>query len=477
MKKSDIGIFGLGLMGRNLALNINDNGFQVSVFNSHLPGQENIVEGFLSLEADDTDIQGFEKIDDFVESLAKPRKVLLMIKAGDPVDAVIEELTPLLSPGDILIDGGNSNYEDTIRRSEVLADNGIRYVGMGVSGGEEGARKGPSLMPSGNNKAWPELQPILQPIAATAPDGTPCCKWMGAGGAGHFVKMTHNGIEYAIMQLISECYHLMKSSLGMNNEDIKKTFDSWNTDLLNSYLLDITSDIFSVRENSGVLLLDHILDKAKQKGTGRWAAITAMELGTPAPTITEAVFSRSLSSFKELRKEASEFFDIDRATEAPEEMTNNLRAALLGGQLVAYAEGFWLLKAANNQFDWGIPLEDVARCWQAGCIIQSTMLDPIAAAYRHNDELSHLLLAPAFKKELHDIQDKWRLAAAFGMESSVPIPTISAALNHFDTLRTERLPANLIQAQRDYFGGHQYERTDRPSGQLFHTDWKNRDII
>lgn len=474
MAKSDIGIYGLGLMGRNLALNINDHGFQPSVFNRTLPGEEKVVGEFLSGDAEDTNIQGYDDLDAFVQSLEKPRKILLMVKAGAPVDTVIDQLFPLLQSGDILIDGGNTHYTDTNRRLKKLNDKNILYIGMGVSGGEEGARNGPSLMPGGDEQAWKELKPILQSIAATASDDTVCCRWMGSEGAGHFTKMVHNGIEYAIMQLISECYHLMKSPLNMPNSHIRDTFDSWNADLLSSYLLEITTDILDAKDENQQSILDSILDTAGQKGTGRWTAITALELGIPAPLINEAVFARSLSSFKDLREQASKDFNIGTSVNAPDEILENLHDSLLGGTLVAFAEGFWLLKAANEEFDWNITLADVAHVWRGGCIIRSALLEPITKIYEENPDLSHLLLAPPAKNILQKVHKGWRSATKFGVECGIPLPAISSALSHFDALRTERLPANLIQAQRDYFGAHQYERIDRPREEFFHTNWKKR---
>lgn len=473
-KKSDIGIYGLGVMGRNMALNFNEQGFQASVFNRKFPGEENMVEDFLSGEAQNTNIRGCDDVETFVESLQKPRKILLLVKAGEPVDDIIEQISPMLNNGDILIDGGNSNYTETNRRLKKLAPREIRFVGMGVSGGEEGARHGPSLMPGGDKQAWPDLKPILQPISATAPDGTPCCKWMGSDGAGHFVKMIHNGIEYAIMQLIAECYHMMQSELQMSNHRIRSTFDSWNTDLLNSYLLDITVDILQAKNTDQQFTLDSILDKADQKGTGRWAANTALELGIPAPMITEAVYARTISSFKDLRESASQHFDFDTSIDIPENIMAKLRKALLGGTLVAFAEGFWLLSTANDEFGWEIPLAEVATVWRGGCIIRTSLLEPIAEAYQETPDLSHLLLAPGMKNTLQSIHKGWRAATSFGLGTGIPLPAMSAALSHFDALRTARLPANLIQAQRDYFGAHEYQRTDKPRGESYHTEWKEK---
>lgn len=474
MKKSDIGIYGLGVMGRNLALNLNDNNFKVSAYNRNLPGEEDLAATFISGEAGGTNIQVFDEINAFVASLKRPRKILMMVKAGPPVDAVINQLSPLLNEHDILIDGGNTHYSDTGRRLEKLSQSNIRYIGMGVSGGEEGARNGPSLMPGGDAEAWPSLQPLLESVAATSPDSGPCCAWMGPGGAGHFVKMVHNGIEYAIMQLIAESYQLMSDGLQMENHKIAHIFDSWNNDLLNSYLLEITSGIFSVRDESDTLILDHILDKAGQKGTGRWTALTALELGIPLPLITEAVFARTMSSFKDLRRQASEKFSLETVSNPEKVGIKQLREALLAGQLVAFAEGFWLLQAANEEFGWDIPFTEVAQAWSGGCIIRSALLQPIAASYRENPDLPHLLLSPAFREILNTVHQGWRSVARFGVEARIAVPATTAALSHFDSLRTKRLPANLIQAQRDYFGAHQYERSDRPEGTFFHTDWQRK---
>lgn len=472
MKKADIGIYGLGVMGRNLALNFNDHNFRVSAYNRTLPGEEDLAAAFASGEAAGTPVRTYDKVEPFVASLERPRKILIMVKAGPPVDTVIDQLLPLLDEEDILIDGGNTHYSDTSRRLDKLSPQHIRYIGMGVSGGEEGARHGPSLMPGGDAEAWPLVQPLLEPVAALSPEGSSCCAWMGSESAGHFVKMVHNGIEYAIMQLLAECYQLMRDGLHMENQAIAHTFERWDSELLNSYLLEITARIFNAEDESGTLILDQILDRAGQKGTGRWTALTALELGIPLPLITESVFARSISSFKGLRREASDTFRSETGGQPEAISTAGLREALLGGQLVAFAEGFWLLKAANKEFDWDIPFREVARTWSGGCIIRSALLQPIAASFRENPDLPHLLMAPAFREILDTVQSGWRSAARFGMETAIPVPAITAALSHYDSLRTKRLPANLIQAQRDYFGAHQYERLDRPGGTFFHTDWQ-----
>lgn len=471
MDKSKVGVYGLGVMGRNLALNFNDSGVPTSVFNPKLPGEEHVTDEFLEADASGTGIKGFNEVSNFVDSLERPRKILMMVKAGAPVDSVIGQLTPLLDADDILIDGGNSRYSDTNRRQQTLADKNIRYVGMGVSGGEEGARFGPSLMPGGDAAVWPELQPILQPVAATAPDGTPCCLWMGPQGAGHFVKMVHNGIEYAIMQLLAECYHMMKGPLAMPNNEIGNTFDSWNTSLLSSYLLEITADIFSIKDENQNPVLDTILDSAGQKGTGRWTALTALELGIPLPVISEAVFARTLSSFKDLRTQAEEHFKTATQSKETDQILEQLEDALLGSTLVAFAEGFWLIKAANEEYEWDISPADVANVWRGGCIIRSALLNPIAESYAENPNLPHLLLAPIFQDLIRSLQAGWRSATGIAQRAGIPIPATGAALAHFDGLRTGRLPANLIQAQRDYFGAHTYERVDKPRGNYFHTNW------
>ncbi|SMO46873.1 NADP-dependent phosphogluconate dehydrogenase [Fodinibius sediminis] len=474
MEKSDIGVYGLGVMGRNLALNFNDKGFRVSVHNRKLPGEEDLLQKFANNEVAGTNIEAFEGAEAFVASLEKPRKILMMVKAGAPVDSVIAQLVPLLEEGDILIDGGNTHYTDTNRRLEELANEGIRYVGMGISGGEEGARHGPSLMPGGDHEAWPHLQPVVEAVAASSPGGDACCAWMGPQGAGHFVKMVHNGIEYAVMQLIAECYQLMSEGIKMNSQRIAETFGQWNSGRLESYLLEITADIFRVRAEDGTLVLDHILDKAGQKGTGRWTALTALELGVPLPLITEAVFARTMSSFQQLRQEASKAMHVDRKQLQDEGLLKQLQDVLLAGQLVAFAEGFWLLRAAQKEYCWEIPFARVAESWRGGCIIRSALLDPIAEAFREDPDLEHLLLAPAPAGMIATMDESSHSAVAGALEAGFPVPAMAAALSHCDALRSSRLPANLIQAQRDYFGAHRYERLDQPQGTFFHTDWQKQ---
>lgn len=472
MKKSAIGVYGLGVMGRNLALNFNDHDFPVSAYNRDMPGEKKLVNQFMSGTAAGTDIRGFDEIKAFIQSLDRPRKILLMVKAGAPVDSVIDQLIPLLDGGDIIMDGGNTHYEDTNRRMESVAKHGIQYIGMGVSGGEKGARYGPSMMPGGDPEAWPEVQPMLEAAAAKTADGIPCCAWMGRAGAGHFVKMVHNGIEYAIMQLLAECYQLMSDALELENQEIADTFDAWNEGLLESYLVEITASIFTVQDDDHNLVLDTILDKAGQKGTGRWTALTALELGVPLPLITEAVYARTMSSFKDLRKQTSENMEIQQPEEVTGISKEQLQTALLAGTVVAFAEGFWLLKAANQEFGWDISYQEVAETWQGGCIIRSALLSPIAQAFENDEQLPHLLMAPAFNELITDGQKDWRSTIAFAVKSGIPVPAMTAALSHYDGLRTGRLPANLIQAQRDFFGAHQYERTDQPRGKMFHTQWE-----
>lgn len=485
---SDIGVYGLGVMGRNLALNFNEHEHAVSVFNKRLPGEEDVVEEFLSKYAGGTSIRGFKNLKEWVDSLRKPRVILLMVKAGPPVDMVIDEILPHLDPGDIIVDGGNSHFKDTNQRVQRLSSSGIRYIGMGISGGEKGARRGPSMMPGGDKGAWPRVKPLFQSIAAKE-GKSPCCRWMGPEGAGHFVKMVHNGIEYAIMQALAECYQLMSSGMKMSNEEISGAFDSWNSGLLKSYLMEITAEIFTVKDTDDNFVIDLILDKAGQKGTGRWTALTALEMGIPMPLITEAVFARSLSSFKDLRGMAASggesgltkegdvgkkksFIGADKEGSLLELEAPVLRDALLGAKAVAFAEGFWLLQAANEEYDWNISYAEVAKVWQEGCIIRSSLLESIAEAYEDHPELPHLLLAPVFKDVTQDIQHHWRMTVSSAIESAIPVPALSAALSHHDSLLTKRLPANLIQAQRDFFGAHTYERLDKPRGNFFHTNWQ-----
>ena len=476
MSASKIGVYGLGVMGRNLALNLEEKGNRVSVYNRQVSGEESIVEDFLNDEGAGKNFQGAGSAESFVKSLETPRKILIMVKAGRPVDLVIEELLPYLQKGDIIIDGGNSNFHDTNRRVENLSTKGILFVGMGVSGGEEGARYGPSLMPGGNESAWGSSKSILEPVAARAFDGSPCCAWMGEGGAGHFVKMVHNGIEYADMQLIAEVYYFMKNGLEMSAGEIGEQFSAWSNTELSSYLIEITAEVFTATDDDGLPLVEKILDSAGQKGTGKWTGVTALELGVPLPGITQAVFARFASSLIDLRKQLSNNLD-GPSPEIPggrDELLPVLADALLASRMVSYAEGFHLIKAAGDGFGWDIDAKSVARIWQGGCIIRSELLKVIASAYRNNPNLEHLFLSDDFSSKLQNLQHGWRKITGLAVQNGIPVPNMMAALGLYDSLRSERLPANLIQAQRDFFGAHTYERIDKPRGQFYHTDWKRK---
>ncbi|MFN8005778.1 MAG: decarboxylating NADP(+)-dependent phosphogluconate dehydrogenase [Terriglobia bacterium] len=469
---SDIGLIGLAVMGQNLVLNMNDHGYRVSVFNRTLSK----VDDFIKNEAAGTKVVGTYSIEELVQSLKPPRRVMLMVKAGETVDHFIDLLTPLLEARDIIIDGGNSLYTDTNRRTKALADKGLRYIGTGVSGGEEGARHGPSIMPGGDPEAWPHVKEIFQAIAAKVEDGTPCCDWVGEGGAGHFVKMVHNGIEYGDMQLIGEAYHLLKATLGLGADQLHEVFDEWNKGELDSYLIEITSHIFAVKDEDGTPLVEKILDAAGQKGTGKWTIINASELGVPVTLIGEAVFSRCLSALKEERVRSSSIlsgpkvqFKGDKAT-----FIEDVRRALYCSKLVSYAQGFMLMREAAKVQGWNLNLGGVALMWRGGCIIRSRFLGKIKEALDKNPSLENLLLDDFFSQILNRYQSSWRNAIAQAVQSGIPTPAFSTALAFFDGYRTERLPANLLQAQRDYFGAHTYERIDAPRGQFFHTNWTGK---
>ncbi|MDX1586636.1 MAG: decarboxylating NADP(+)-dependent phosphogluconate dehydrogenase [Balneolaceae bacterium] len=476
MGKGNIGVYGLGVMGRNLALNLEEKGYKVSLYNRTVPGkEENIVSSFLEETGDTKKFYGTETPQEFIESLEMPRKVLLMVKAGNAVDKVSDVLQPLLEPGDILIDGGNSHFRDTTRRVQKLQEKNIQFVGMGVSGGEEGARHGPSLMPGGSHETWKELKPLLQNIAAKDEEGNPCCAWIGAEGAGHFVKMVHNGIEYADMQLIAECYHIMKSVLDLSAEEIGSVFKRWNSGSLNSYLLETSSDILKVKDKDGEPLVDKILDSAGQKGTGLWTSVSALENGTPLPNITSAVFARVFSSLKGLREKLSKQLDGP----VPESVSSRkatsmivaLQNALLAARIITLAEGMFFIKQLSDEKEWGVDPAEVARIWQNGCIIRSELLKPVRKALQTEPDLNHLLAAKVFSEKLRDTLPELRNSVSAGIQNGIPLPAMSNALAQYDLLRSDRLPANLIQAQRDYFGSHTYERIDNPRGTYFHTDW------
>jgi len=468
MTEADIGLIGLAVMGQNLALNMNDHGFKVSVHNRTASKTADFLQG----PASSTNISGFDSLEDFVSSLKTPRKIIMMIRAGKPVDDLIDSLLPLLKTGDIIIDGGNSRFTDSNRRDQELSREGIHFIGTGISGGEEGARHGPSIMPGGDIAAWPAVKEILQAISAKV-DGEPCCQWVGPSGSGHYVKMVHNGIEYGDMQLIAEAYHLMRTGLAMGVDEIEETFAEWNKGVLDSYLIEITANILAVRDENGEPVLDSILDAAGQKGTGKWTGINALELGVPLTLIVEAVFARCLSSIKEERVRADTLlasshavFDGDKA-----QALKSIHDALYASKIISYAQGFMLMRDAAIEYDWQLNYANIAMMWRGGCIIRSRFLENIMQAYDDDPALDNLLLDKFFIGEIKVSEAGWREAAMLGIKLAIPLPAMSSALAFFDGYRRGRLPANLIQAQRDYFGAHTYERVDRPRGEYFHTDW------
>jgi 6-phosphogluconate dehydrogenase len=465
----DIGLIGLAVMGQNLVLNMNDHGFKVAVFNRTVSK----VDAFLANEAKGTEVVGAHSDEELASLLKRPRRVMLMVKAGASVDETIEHLLPYLEAGDIVIDGGNSLYTDSNRRTKDLAAKGILFIGTGVSGGEEGARFGPSIMPGGNPAAWPFVKPILQAIAAKVEDGTPCCDWVGEDGAGHYVKMVHNGIEYGDMQLICEAYDLLQRGLGLTADELAGVFAEWNKGELDSYLIEISSQIFAKKDEDGKPLVDKILDAAGQKGTGKWTAISALDLGQPVTLIGESVFARCLSALKEERVGASKLLAGpakaavgDRAT-----FIEDVRRALYCSKIISYAQGYMLLKAAAKENGWNLNLGGIALMWRGGCIIRSRFLGKIKDAFDKNPALENLLLDSFFSAAIGQYQASWRKALVHAIELGVPTPAFSTALAFFDGFRTARLPANLLQAQRDFFGAHTYERIDQPRGQFFHTNW------
>ncbi len=462
-----IGLIGLAVMGQNLVLNMHDHGFRVAVHNR----TTSRVDEFLAGPAAGTDIVGTHSLEELVAAVEKPRKIMLMIKAGSPVDATIDALLPLLDPGDVIIDGGNSLYTDTVARAARVEAAGLYYVGAGVSGGEEGARHGPSIMPGGSPDAWPLIQEIFQSIAAHV-DGDPCCKWVGSDGAGHYVKMVHNGIEYGDMQLLAEAYHLMSEGLDMEPAAMAEVFAAWNRGPLESYLVEITADILAFTEE-GRPLIDDILDAAGQKGTGKWTVISSMELGMPVSLVAEAVYARILSALKEQRVVAAARLDGPEATLGgePSSVISDLHDALYASKIVSYAQGFMLLDAAAEEHGWELDFAEIASMWRGGCIIRSVFLGDIMRAYRDQPELSNLLLADFFENAVERGQAGWRRTVARAVEAGIPAPAYGTALAFYDGYRRERLPANLIQAQRDYFGAHTYERVDTPRGEFFHTNW------
>jgi 6-phosphogluconate dehydrogenase len=472
MSQADIGLIGLAVMGENLVLNMESKGFTVAVYNRTVSK----VEDFMGGRGAGKKFIGCRSMEELARSLKSPRKVMMMVKAGSAVDEGIDLLIPLLSPGDIIIDGGNSNYEDTSRRSAYVESKGLLFIGTGVSGGEEGALLGPSIMPGGSPKAWPAVKAIFQAISAKVEDGTPCCDWVGEGGAGHFVKMVHNGIEYGDMQLICEVYQIMKDVLGMSADEMHEVFKEWNSGELGSYLIEITSDILAYKDADGSALVDKILDTAGQKGTGKWTGIAALNQGVPLTLIAEAVFARCLSAAKDERAIASKAFAAPKSSFSGDrkEFLAALGDALYASKIISYAQGFVLLRSAAAEYGWNLNYGGIALMWRGGCIIRSVFLGKIKEAFDANSGLANLLLDPFFKSKISKAEAGWRRVVSTAVLGGIPVPSIAAALTYFDGYRSERLPANLLQAQRDYFGAHTYERLDSPRGRFFHTNWTGR---
>ncbi|MFA5448625.1 MAG: decarboxylating NADP(+)-dependent phosphogluconate dehydrogenase [Sphaerochaeta sp.] len=469
--KADIGLIGLAVMGENLVLNLESKGYSVAVHNR----STDKVDAFIQGRAKGKRIVGTHTIKELVEALATPRKVMMMVKAGDPVDQTIDALIPLLEKGDIIIDGGNSNWEDSQRRMAKVEEKGLLYIGTGVSGGEEGALLGPSIMPGGSKEAWPHVKEMLQTISAHV-DEIPCCDWVGSGGAGHFVKMVHNGIEYGDMQLIGEVYDLLRRLVGLSNDQMHTVFKEWNEGRLDSYLIEITADILGYKEEDGTHLIDKILDAAGQKGTGKWTGINALHAGVPLTLIVESVFARSLSALKEERIAASKAFALDIAQPKIDKASfiQTLENALFAAKIISYAQGFDLIRAVGQENEWDLDLGGIALLWRGGCIIRSAFLGNISEAFNNNPDLQNLILDPYFTQILKETHQSLREVVSLAAMAGIPTPSLSAALSWFDGYRTERLPANLLQAQRDYFGAHTYERVDKKRGEFFHTNWTGR---
>ncbi|MBV8812202.1 MAG: decarboxylating NADP(+)-dependent phosphogluconate dehydrogenase [Acidobacteriaceae bacterium] len=469
----DLGLIGLAVMGQNLVLNMNDHGYKVGVYNR----TTSKVDEFLAKEANGTQVVGAHSIPELIQVLKRPRRVMLMVKAGETVDQMINQISPHLEAGDIVIDGGNSHFPDTTRRCKALNEKGIRFIGTGVSGGEEGARFGPSIMPGGSKEAWPHVKEIFQSIAAKVEDGSPCCDWVGEEGAGHYVKMVHNGIEYGDMQLICEAYQLLRDGLGLSPDELGDVFAEWNKGELDSFLIEITAEIFKKKDDDGRPLIDRILDTAGQKGTGKWTAISALDLGMPVTLIGEAVFARCLSSLKGEREAASKVLQAPHYkmdTHGREEFIEEVRRALYCSKMISYAQGYMLLRAAGEEQGWTLNMGGIALMWRGGCIIRSRFLGKIKEAYENNPKLTNLLLDNFFSDVLNKYHTAWRQAVIHGIGFGVPTPAFSTALAFYDGYRTATLPANLLQAQRDFFGAHTYERVDKPRGQFFHTNWTGR---
>ena len=469
----DIGLIGLAVMGQNLVLNMNDHGFKVAVFNRTVSK----VDDFLADEAKGTQVVGAHSVEELASLLKRPRRVMLMVKAGDTVDQMIDHILPHLEAGDIIIDGGNSLFTDSNRRTKDLAAKGILFIGTGVSGGEEGARRGPSIMPGGNPAAWPHVKDIFQAIAAKVEDGTPCCDWVGENGAGHYVKMVHNGIEYGDMQLICEAYDLLQHGLGLNADELATVFTEWNKGELDSYLIEISRDIFAKKDEDGQPMVDKILDTAGQKGTGKWTVISALDTGQPVTLIGESVFARCLSALKDERVNASKVLKGPKAKVNVGDRAayiENVRRALYCSKIISYAQGYMLLRAAAKENGWNLNMGGIALMWRGGCIIRSAFLGDIKAAFDKKKKLDNLLLDNFFSRAVNKYQSSWRKALVHAVKLGVPTPAFSTALAFFDGYRSGRLPANLLQAQRDYFGAHTYERVDQPRGQFFHTNWTGK---
>ena len=474
MKKADIGLIGLAVMGENLILNIEDKGFSVCVHNR----TADKITDFINGRAKDKNIYGAYTIKELVEHLKSPKKIILLVKAGKPVDDYIDALIPLLSPGDIIIDAGNTHYPDTIRRTKYVESKGLLYIGTGVSGGEEGALKGPSIMPGGSPDAWQGIKPVFTAIAAKVEGDIPCCNWIGNDGAGHYVKMVHNGIEYGDMQLICEAYHLMKEYLLMDADEMHRVFKEWNRGVLDSYLIEITKDILAYRDEDGNPTVEIILDTAGQKGTGKWTSMASLTEGVPLTLISEAVYSRCLSAMKDERIKASKILagpnPTGKFTGDKKAFIEDIRQALFVSKIISYAQGFALLRAASETHDWNLNYGEIALLWRGGCIIRSVFLSTIKEAFDKNPELENLLLDTYFRDAVSEAQDGWRRVCTAALTNGVAIPALASALTYYDGYRTARLPANLLQAQRDFFGAHTYERVDRPRGEMHHTNWTGR---
>jgi 6-phosphogluconate dehydrogenase len=472
MSQNDIALIGLAVMGQNLVLNMNDHGFKVAVYNR----TTEVTDEFINGPAKGTEVVGFHDLKEMVESLSKPRRIVILVKAGPAVDAVIQQLLPLVDEGDVIVDLGNTHFPDTERRWKELKKQGIRFIGSGVSGGEEGARTGPSIMPGGDPDAWPLVKDVFQAISAKV-DGEPCCDWVGNGGAGHYVKMVHNGIEYGDMQLICEAYQILREGLGMEYDELEQVFTKWNEEELDSYLTEITRDIMGYKDEDGEALVEKILDTAGQKGTGKWTGISALDLGMPVSLIGESVFSRCLSALKDERVKAAKVLRGPKPTINPrnrEKFIEDVKLALYASKIISYTQGYMLLSEASEEYKWKLNYGAIALMWRGGCIIRSRFLGDIKTAFDKKKRLPNLLLDPFFKKEIRRSQKSWRNVIVAATKAGIPVPAFSTALSFYDGYRRERLPANLLQAQRDYFGAHTYERVDRERGEFFHTNWTGR---